>query len=215
MIKLMKKIRVRLRRIVREVHKRPKVYGVGLLCIGIIGAYTISYMNRQLTVNPKTCEPLLELIAQAESKGNYNAYFGNATNTEVQFTKMSVTDVINWQDEFIAKGSPSSAVGRYQIINTTLKGLVRQLNIDVDQPFDEVMQDEFAMTLLEKRGVTDYVNKRISKEQFAAELAKEWAALPRVLGDTPDRSYYADDGLNNALVTSDEVLKAIEVIEPK
>lgn len=87
-----------------------------------------------------------------------------------------------------------TAVGRYQLISTTLAGLVQQLHIDVNQPFDETMQDELAVALLERRGVTEYVNNQIDGRQFAAELAKEWAGLPKVLGDKPEQSYYAGDG---------------------
>lgn len=189
---------------------------VVVLYAGIALTYTIvSHMNRQLTVDPATCTPLLELIAQAESKGNYNAYFGNAGNQAVRFTEMSVAEVMQWQEEFIANGSPSSAVGRYQIISTTLAGLVQQLGIDTAQRFDEQLQDTLALALLERRGAIGYVNGDITKEQFAAELAKEWAGLPRVIGDAPEQSYYAGDGLNEALVGVDEVLAAVGVVEAK
>lgn len=189
---------------------------VVVLYAGIALTYTIvSHMNRQLAVDPTTCTPLLELIAQAESKGNYNAYFGNAGNQAVRFTEMSVAEVMQWQEEFIANGSPSSAVGRYQIISTTLAGLVRQLEIDTAHLFDEQLQDTLALALLERRGAIGYVNGDITKEQFAAELAKEWAGLPRVIGDTPEQSYYAGDGLNEALVGVDEVLAAVGVVEAK
>lgn len=176
-------------------------------------AYIMGSMNRSLIVDPKTCQPLLELIAQAESRGNYNAYFGNASNDKLNFTDMSVAEVLKWQNDFIASGSPSSAVGRYQIINTTLNSLVQQLDLDTSLKFDEVVQDGLAMALLNKRGVNDYLNNRLNKEQFAAELAKEWASLPSVLGDNPGQSYYAGDGLNRALIGVNEVLVAIEQIE--
>ncbi len=184
----------------------------GIFTIGAT-AYIIGSMNRSLVVDPETCQPLLELIAQAESRGNYNAYFGNASNDKLDFTSMSVAEVLRWQSDFIDSGSPSSAVGRYQIINTTLDSLVQQLDLDTSLKFDETVQDSLAMTLLSKRGVNDYLNSRLTKEQFAAELAKEWAALPSVLGDNPGQSYYAGDGLNRALVEVNEVLVAIEQVK--
>ncbi len=155
---------------------------------------------------------LLDLIAQAESRGNYNAYFGNASNTEVKFTEMSVAEVLDWQKAFVAQGNPSSAVGRYQIISTTLAGLVQELDLQGSEMFDEAMQDRLALALLERRGVVAYINGRIDAKQFAAELAKEWAGLPRILGDAPEKSYYAGDGLNTALVGADEVLRVVGVI---
>ena len=203
-----------LKRFPRWLRKRPAVFWAGVVLVGLLAAYTISSMNQRLSVDPATCKPLLALIAKAESKGNYNAYFGNAGNTDIKFTEMSVAEVMKWQQEFIAAGNASSAVGRYQLISTTLAELVQQLHIDVNQPFDEAMQDKLAIVLLERRGVTEYVNNQIDGRQFAAELAKEWAGLPKVLGDKPEQSYYAGDGLNKALVRVDEVLGAVGAIHP-
>jgi muramidase (phage lysozyme) len=132
----------------------------------------------------------------------------------VKFTDMSIAEVLHWQKEFVAQGNPSSAVGRYQIINTTLDGLVNELGIEPTQKFDPPTQDKMAIALLERRGAEAYVNKELSEEEFAANLAKEWAALPKVIGDNPEQSYYAGDGLNKSHVEPQEVLKAIEPIEP-
>ena len=199
----------------RWLQKRPAVFWIGLVFAAALIAYTIGSMNQRLQVDPVSAKPLLDLIARVESKGNYNAYFGNAGNTSITFTEMSIADVLSWQEDFIAAGHPSSAVGRYQIISTTLKGLVQQLNIDTNQPFNEAMQDRMAVALLERRGATEYVNNQIDEQQFAAELAKEWAALPRVVGDRPEQSYYAGDGLNKALVGVDEILRAVNAVSAK
>lgn len=191
------------------------MFWIGAVFVTALIAYTIGSMNQRLQVDPVSAKPLLDLIARVESKGNYNAYFGNAGNTSITFTEMSVADVLRWQEDFIAAGHPSSAVGRYQIISTTLKGLVQQLHIDTNQPFNEAMQDKMAIALLERRGATEYVNNQIDGRQFAAELAKEWAALPRVVGDRPEQSYYAGDGLNKALVKVDEVLRVVGGVSAK
>ena len=201
-----------LRRLPKRVRKNPALYAAGLLLAGGVFAYMIGNMNQRLAVDPVTCRPLLDLIAQAECRGNYNAYFGNASNTEVKFTEMSVAEVLDWQKAFVAQGNPSSAAGRYQIINTTLAGLVQELDLQGSEMFDEAMQDRLALALLERRGVVAYINGRIDAKQFAAELAKEWAGLPRILGDAPEKSYYAGDGLNTALVGADEVLRVVGVI---
>ena len=205
----------RVRKVTRWLQKRPAVFWIGIVFVAALIAYTIGSMNQRLQVDPVSAKPLLDLIARVESTGNYNAYFGNAGNTSITFTEMSVDQVMQWQEDFIAAGHPSSAVGRYQIISTTLKGLVQQLNIDPNQPFNEAMQDKMAVALLERRGATEYVNNQIDEQQFAAELAKEWAALPRVVGDRPEQSYYAGDGLNKALVKVDEVLRAVGGVSAK
>lgn len=171
--------------------------------------------TRRRTVDPTTYRPLLNLIAKVESKGNYNAHFGNPGNTATDFTDMTIEEVQRWQGEFISQGNASSAVGRYQIIDTTLSGLVEQLDISPKQKFDQDTQDKLAITLLERRGSEKYVNDELTPEQFAANLAMEWAALPKVLGENPNSSYYDGDGLNKSLVPPDEVLKAVDAIAPE
>ena len=171
--------------------------------------------NRRLTVNPDTYTPLLDLIGRAESNNNYNAYFNNPNNTSIDFTKMSIDEVLAWQANHVQQGNFSSAVGRYQIVNTTLSGLVQRLAIDKTKKFDKTMQDKLAVALLERRGSERYINDELTREQFAANLAMEWAALPRVIGETPSDSYYAGDGVNKSRITVDEVLGVIERIRPK
>lgn len=180
------------------------VFGSGII------VYAGHMSNRRASINPAAFAPLLHLIARAESNDNYNAHFGSPENDTYDFTSMSVEEVLNWQHEYVQRGSPSSAVGRYQIINTTLAGLVGQLNIDKSEKFDKPMQDKLAITLLERRGAAEYINDEITREEFAANLAKEWAALPKVVGDNPHESYYASDGLNRSRVEVGEVLDVIE-----
>lgn len=205
----------RIKRIKKWVRKRKAVSALlAVLLVGLIFAYAEYMNNRRLSVDPSSYGSLLGLIGKVESNGNYNAHFGNANNRDVRFTEMSIDEVLKWQAEFVANGSPSSAVGKYQILNTTLKSLVRDLNLDTSETFDEKMQDKLGTALLERRGSIAYVNEEISKEEFAASLAKEWAALPKVVGDNPESSYYDGDGLNKSRVKTDEVLKAIDPISP-
>lgn len=160
-------------------------------------------------IDPAAYAPLLDTIAKGESGGNYNAYFGNPGNTEIRFTSMSVNDVLNWQSDHIAKGNVSNAVGKYQIIQPTLEELVNKLHIDRDQKFDPTLQDELAIALLERRGSIEYVHKKISSEQFAANIAMEWAALPKATGTNPHESYYGSDGINKSTITVAEIYNAL------
>lgn len=211
--KLKRMLRRRVKRMLRN--KRVLLFtGVGLLSLALIG-YTDYMQHRRLSVDPTTYTPLLSVIAKAESKGNYNAYFGNASNSSIDFTRMTIAQVLQWQADFVRQGNPSSAVGKYQIINTTLAGLVHQLGIDTNKQFDQATQDKLAVALLERRGAEKYVNKEISSQEFAANIAKEWAGLPKVIGPNPEKSYYASDGLNKSRVDVDEVMKAIEPIKAK
>lgn len=206
-----------LRRQFRRIRARlrhgalPLQLGGVLLLIGVV-AYAGYMSNQRLSVNPATYQPLLHLIGSVESNNNYNAYFGNAGNSAIVFTDMTIAEVLDWQRNFVQQGSPSSAVGRYQILNTTLEGLVQELRLSRTQKFSPATQDQMAIALLERRGAVKYVNSKLSDQEFAANLAKEWAALPKTIGDNPNASYYAGDGLNKSRVEVAEVLKAIELI---
>lgn len=203
------------RAIKRGLRNRKLSFAIAVLLVVGALSYATYMQNRRLTVDPATYTPLLQLIARAESNDNYNAYFGHGGKPPVNLVAMPIADVMEWQADYIAEGNASSAVGRYQIIDSTLDGLVRQLDIDPRQKFDQATQDKMAIALLERRGAERYINDELSPEQFAANLAKEWAALPRVIGDEPDKSYYASDGLNKSRVSIPEVMKAIEPISPK
>lgn len=205
--------RKKIKQLKKWARKKSRLLMVaGMVAVGGILAYTTAIKEHQLSVNPASCASLLQLIASAESKGNYNAYFGNAGNSSVRFTAMTIGEVLAWQEDFVAQGNPSSAVGKYQIINTTLTGLVNELGLKPTEKFDEDTQDKMAIALLERRGASAYLNQEITRDEFAAELAKEWAALPRVLGDTPEDSYYAGDGLNKSHINVEQVRAAIEPI---
>ena len=182
---------------------------VGLLALG--GAASLILLNMHETQKIHTAE-LLDTIAKVESRYNYNAYFGNANNASIRFTDMTISEVLAWQKQFVNEGNASSAVGRYQFIDSTLAGLVRQLNIDGSMKFDEAMQDRLAVALLERRGVREYVDNKISREEFAHSLSKEWAALPKAKGDNPEQSYYAGDGLNKAQLSLAEVYAGIATV---
>jgi muramidase (phage lysozyme) len=177
---------------------------LALPAAGLIYNYTM-----HSDINPTAYTPLLNTIAKGESNGNYNAYYGHSANTEVRFTNMTVAEVMQWQESYVKQGSPSSAVGKYQIVRPTLAGLVKQLKLDTRTRFDERLQDRLAITLLERRGSKAYVEKKLTREQFAANIAKEWAALPKIEGANPEQSYYAGDGINAAHIRIDEVYAAL------
>lgn len=191
-----------------------KQSGKLLLLGGIIALSLImtQRFNEPSKIDPTAYAPLLDTIAKGESGGNYNAHFGNPTNTSVRFTDMTVGEVLQWQEEHVRQGNVSNAVGKYQIIRPTLVDLVNQLGIAQDEKFDEALQDSLAIALLERRGSEAYVNSKLTREQFAANLAMEWAALPKVTGSNPQDSYYGADGINSSNVTIEEVFTALAML---
>jgi muramidase (phage lysozyme) len=153
---------------------------------------------------------LLELIGQKEANGNYNLAYGGK---QVNFTDMSINEVLRWQDNYVAGGSPSSAAGKYQFIRGTLRSLKSELGLSGEEKFSPEMQDKLAEALLERRGYSDYLEGNISEDKFMNNLSKEWASLPK---DGSGRSYYAGDGLNKAGVSPETLLAAIRSVkEPK
>lgn len=153
---------------------------------------------------------ILDFVAGPESGGNYNAYYENSGNRSVQFTSMTVDEVIAWQRNHIAKGNESSAVGRYQIILDTMRGLKSSMGLSGSEIFSPELQDKMAVALLENRGYSDFKAGKISKEEFANNLAQEWAGLPMVSGAKAGKSAYAGDGLNAAGVGVDAFLSALD-----
>ena len=200
----LRKIKRSFRRTWRK-NKNVAMVAVATLIVGASFVIERNVMDANYTT-------LLSTIAEGESKGNYNAYYGNAANTKILFTQMTVGEVLDWQKDFVAKGSPSNAVGKYQFIGPTLEGLVNEMKISRNTTFSPALQDELAVQLLKRRGVDQYLKGRMSREEFAHNLSKEWAALPRVLGGNPESSYYAGDGLNEVQVSIDEVIAAIDTL---
>ena len=153
-------------------------------------------------------KPLLDLIAKAESAGNYDAHYGKAGNTNPRFTQMSVDEVIAWQMAFVSSGQPSSAVGRYQIIRGTLKGLKTNMKLNGTETFDAALQDKMAVELLKGRGLEAYLLGRVTMDAFIDEIAKEWAGLPNTSG----KSHYDGDGLNSAQIKLAELKPVVEAL---
>jgi muramidase (phage lysozyme) len=120
----------------------------------------------------------LDFIASDESNGNYNAYIDNGGNKTVRLTDMTLDEVLKFQSQLKASGYRSDATGRYMIVGGTLRGLIKSMGLNGSDKFTAELQDLMAIQLMKGRGLDKYLAGTISKEQFANELAKEWAALP-------------------------------------
>ncbi len=149
--------------------------------------------------------PLLELIADKESGADYNRVYG-AGIQRTNLTGMTVDEVLQWQRNYVNSGSPSSAAGKYQIIQKTLHGLKDEMGLSGKELFDEKMQDRMAEHLLDRRGYQEYLSGHLSEEKFMRNISKEWASMPK---DASGQSYYAGDGLNKAHATPATLLLAI------
>ena len=161
---------------------------------------------------PGSVKGLLGIIGQHESGQNYNAIWPKASGNGTDFTKMTVNQVIAYQENYTEnQGKASSAVGRYQIIRKTLEGLKDDMNLSGNEKFDAAMQDRMAIRLLEQRGLNDFKAGRIPPEKFMDNIAKEWASMPNRHG----RGHYDGDGLNKVGVSTAPVRAAMaDILRP-
>jgi len=148
--------------------------------------------------------PLLDVIGSAEAPKGYNQVYGK--NKFLPTENMTLDEVMAFQDDMVRGGSESSAVGRYQFIRSTLKGLVNELGLPGDTPFTPELQDRLAHELVMRRGGQAFLDGKMSMEDFQNNLSKEWAGLPTTSG----LSYYEGDGLNSATVGTSQVQAALE-----
>lgn len=166
-------------------------------------------------MNNINLRPLLAFIAQPESGGDYNIVWGGIgvkDRPKKPLTKMTIKEVLNWQESVDSKYR-SEAAGAYQIMEDTLRPLPPAAGLLTSDLFNEANQDALATVLLKRRGLNKYLAGGITVEEFANSLAKEWASLPVVTGVKKGRSFYDGDGLNKSHVPVEVFLSAIRSIK--
>jgi hypothetical protein len=169
-----------------------------------------------------TIKPLLDFIAEHESEGAarrlkisaYDVVWSGISKKHrpASLQRMTVGEVLNWQDS-IDPVYRSEASGRYQIMEDTLRGLYAEAGVRLTDYYNAATQDRLAVQLLKRRGLDRYVAGKMTVEQFANSLAKEWASLPVVSGAKKGKSFYAGDGLNASLVDVGPFLAAVRAVK--
>jgi muramidase (phage lysozyme) len=148
-------------------------------------------------------QKMLQLIGRAEAgQAGYNQIWGGRAKSPI--TNMTLDEVLDYQDEIKASGSPSTAVGRYQFLKGTLTGLKKEMGLSGDEKMTPELQDALAIRLMRRRGLDRYLKGELDQKTFTNRLAMEWAGLPTTAGS----SYYSGDGLNKANVPLESVLGA-------
>lgn len=164
-------------------------------------------------------EPILALIRRVEANSDYDIVYGGIPKAQrpAALTKMTIAQVLAWQDKVVAAGAKSSAAGAYQIIRKTLRSVTASAGVPHSERFDVATQDALAMHLLKGRGFEKFLTGDKDIMAMMVDLAKEWASFPvpydmkgasRAL--KAGQSYYAGDGLNKALVSITEVRNALD-----
>jgi hypothetical protein len=122
---------------------------------------------------------LLDLIGKGESGGNYNALVGGKagakTAKEADLTNMTIEQVQQMQKSMIGQGHLSTAVGKYQMIASTLAEQVKKSGLDPSKTkFDQKTQDLLAQQLVDQAGYGKQDTATVMKR-----LAGTWASLPK------------------------------------
>ena len=174
-------------------------------------------------------KPILDLIARHESESAvrgqnvtsaYDVVVWQAYQVykpSVPLTSMTVSEVILWQTTAIAEfrrvrksRTGYSACGRYQIIRSTLMGLVKARAVGVTALYDADTQDTLAFELLKRRGCLRWLDGAVRDDIFADNLSREWASLPFRNG----RSFYAGDAHGNrSLVSREELISVLQQVK--
>lgn len=174
-------------------------------------------------------EPLKDLIARYESKGDYNIVYGGIPERYrpehylgKRLTTCTVQEVLGWQ-AFVTSnqvGAVSSAAGKWQVIRKTLVEFAPKAGLSDDSLFDPANQDRIFEVLLERRGYSEFLKGHLSESDFANSIAREWAAMPvvsKIEGAhrplEPGECFYTGDKVNKALVSVEDYLQAIRAIK--
>lgn len=167
--------------------------------------------------------PLLVKLRELESGDNYNAVYD--WNEAVNFTDMTISEVIAWQNKREHQYQNSKGeyqprvVGAYQFKPDTLKRAMDFAGIDGKTKFTPETQHRLAWALAEIRGYSSFINEDLTVEQFTFGtykkngkprkdgIAWEWSVLPV---DEGGLSAYASNGKDKAGITWGEWLSVLE-----
>lgn len=150
----------------------------------------------------------LEMVGAVEGPDGYGTITGFAPfDPPRPLTRMTVAEVLEYQDQIRNAGAESTAVGRFQFIRNTLYELMQAEGISQNSLFDKPLQDKLARALLRK---CDYYARDVRTTALANCLAGHWAALPMASGSKKGRSRYQGIAGNRHLVDLDEVVEVIE-----
>lgn len=168
---------------------------------------------------------LAEVVASGESKGDYNIYNKGTVGKNAgkigrtDFSKMTVSEYLRRGS--LGKDDPDKifAMGKYQIIPDTMRGIVKGMNLNPDTTYltPETQDKMFKYIIERKPAVKNYLLGK-STDQNAAilALAKEWASIgvpeDTMRGDTLIRkgsSYYSGQGGNKAHTSVESVASAL------
>lgn len=132
---------------------------------------------------------------------SYDTLYGNAESGDTPFSGVKITEMTlgelsdfskpsgeygKWvkprlaeNSEARAKGLTSTPMGRYQIVGTTLRNVMKQMNLPADTKFNDQTQDAMFIFLAK-----DAVNRGKTEEEKMANMRNVWEGLKKASDDT-------------------------------
>lgn len=155
---------------------------------------------------------ILDLIGRTEGTDKGDGYdetlaYGAFTNGDVVLTDMTLAEIDVLQTDMLRHPKNhwgSSAIGRYQIVRTTLRKLKKKLELEDGVEFTAELQDKLAFELLKDCGFIAWKAGDSDDRQFALNLAKVWASLPNPV---TGKGYYSGQSAAVDYATLKDVLK--------
>ncbi|MES0864814.1 hypothetical protein ABLN87_20885 [Ruegeria sp. SCPT10] len=141
-------------------------------------------------------DQLYALIEFAESpRAGYDAIHHSAKKlTAKRPTQMTLGEIKTW---IRATPGQHHAIGRFQVIPSTLASLQRRLRLPDSAVFNKTTQNKMAGVLLYDAGYQDFVAGDLTLFRFMDNLALIWAGFPKANG----KSHYHGYAGNRATVT--------------
>ena len=165
---------------------------------------------------------LLDAISKAEGTTDANAQkhgyasgydvtlgygkFGGKGGEGKPLSQMTVGEVKALQKSMLNhpdNNLNSSAVGKYQVVGKTLRGLQSQMGFKDSDIFSPELQDKIGEQLLKGRGLEKFQKGQISATQFQGNIAKEWASIPHPgTGRATQHTGVSESGIQSAIAAS-------------
>lgn len=133
--------------------------------------------------------PILDLLGKSEGTDKGRGYnetlgYGAYTGGNKDLVSMTLGQIDALQTKMLPNKLNSTALGRYQIIRTTLRAIKKTLKLGNNELFNEEMQDRLACFLLGQRGIDKWLGGSLKEDTLISNLAHEWASLPMPDGNS-------------------------------
>lgn len=133
------------------------------------------------SATPGKLGKILDMIALHESvKGSYGSVLGGKINDNL--VNMTIDQAIQYGDNIrrntaVGRRFNSSAIGRYQFVASTLRGIIRNKVVKGTDKFSPANQDKMALYLANNTP-QQFLEGRISTSQLIKKVATQWQSWP-------------------------------------